>query len=82
MNKSLLFALFILTCVSYQIEAQEICNNAIDDDGDGFIDFNDEDCVCNALLPSSLIPNPSFEDMTCCPTQNEQLECALSLIHI
>lgn len=63
------------------INAQEICNNAIDDDGDGLIDLNDEeDCICPSSIPSGLIPNPSFEDMLCCPTQKEQLHCADSWI--
>lgn len=51
--------------------SQEICNNAIDDDGDGLIDMNDDDCVCEGFggtsNVSSLIPNSSFEDRTCCP---------------
>ena len=63
-----------------QLLAQEICDNAIDDDADGLIDFNDDDCFCNTLVPSSLIPNPSFEEMFCCPTENEQLNCALGWI--
>ncbi|MEM9546124.1 MAG: gliding motility-associated C-terminal domain-containing protein [Bacteroidota bacterium] len=59
---------------------QEICDNGIDDDGDGFIDLNDDDCECTALLPSSLIPNPSFEERTCCPTMNARLDCAIGWI--
>ena len=51
--------------------SQEICNNAIDDDLDGLIDYNDNDCICNdsiiANLPESLIPNPSFEEYSCLP---------------
>ena len=44
--------------------SQEICDNGIDDDGDGLIDLNDPDCECNGFgtpqtIPS-LIPNPSF----------------------
>lgn len=51
--------------------AQEICDNAVDDDADGLIDLNDPDCPCAAMLntngtPSS-IRNHSFEEMTCCP---------------
>lgn len=80
MNKTL-FSIIILLFFSFiHLNAQEICDNAIDDDGDGLIDLNDEDCICNSLVPSSLIPNPSFEDMTCCPTANEQLECAVGWI--
>lgn len=54
----------------------EICDNAIDDDLDGLIDLNDSDCTCIVIEPSSLIPNPSFEDMTCCPSNRSQLDCA------
>ncbi len=49
----------------------EICNNGIDDDGDGLIDLNDPDCPCstNLLGPGtqSYIRNHSFEERTCCP---------------
>ena len=38
----LFFLLFSSICI-----AQEICNNGIDDDGDGKIDLNDSDCICN-----------------------------------
>lgn len=72
--------LLFLSLISAQATAQEICDNAIDDDGDGLIDLNDDDCTCNSLLPSSLIPNPSFEEMTCCPTANAMLNCAVDWI--
>ena len=69
--------IFFIILFSYvAIQAQEICDNGIDDDGDSLIDLNDEDCICNSFIESSLIPNPSFEDMTCCPTANEMLNCA------
>ncbi len=54
----------------------EICDNAIDDDGDGFIDLQDPDCECPVLEPVSLIPNPSFEDSQCCPQDRSSLHCA------
>lgn len=54
----------------------EICDNGIDDDQDGLIDLNDDDCACTVIEPVSVIPNPSFEDMNCCPTERSQLECA------
>lgn len=60
----------------------EICNNAVDDDNDGLIDLNDPDCVCEVLEPISLIPNPSFEDMNCCPNDRSQLNCAAVWIFI
>lgn len=54
----------------------EICDNAVDDDDDGLIDLNDPDCDCPVIEPVSLIPNPSFEDMSCCPSERSQLHCA------
>jgi len=32
--------------------------------------------LCPAICPISLIPNPSFEDMNCCPNDRSQLNCA------
>ena len=58
----------------------EICDNAIDDDGDGLIDLNDPDCTCQVAEPKSLIPNPSFEEMDCCPSAPSQMDCATSWI--
>lgn len=60
---------------NYQV-MEEICDNARDDDGDGLIDLNDPDCTCPELKPESLIPNPSFEEMDCCPVTRSQLNCA------
>lgn len=54
----------------------EICENALDDDGDGMIDLNDPDCVCAIIEPISRIPNPSFEESNCCPSGITQLHCA------
>ncbi|MCB0685672.1 MAG: gliding motility-associated C-terminal domain-containing protein [Saprospiraceae bacterium] len=54
----------------------EICNNAIDDDLDGLIDLNDPDCLCSVAEPVSLIPNPSFEERSCCPENRGSLYCA------
>ncbi len=54
----------------------EICDNAVDDDNDSLIDLNDPDCECIVIEPESLIPNPSFEDMNCCPSTRSQLDCA------
>lgn len=70
-----LLILFCLTAVSGY--AQEICDNALDDDGDGLIDMNDPDCECDGFYEiESLIPNHSFEDYTCCPMSFSQLTCA------
>ena len=76
MNKIIHLTAFLFFSLSFQLQAQEVCDNAIDDDGDGLTDLNDDDCICNSLVPSSLIPNPSFEEMTCCPLENERLDCA------
>ena len=35
--------------------AQEICDNGIDDDNDGMIDINDDDCQCLGSIPYELI---------------------------
>ncbi|MFZ1790576.1 MAG: gliding motility-associated C-terminal domain-containing protein [Saprospiraceae bacterium] len=56
--------------------AVEICNNAKDDDADGLIDLNDPDCECQVVEPISLIPNPSFEERSCCPSERAQLNCS------
>ena len=60
--------------------AQEVCDNAIDDDGDGLVDYNDDECKCDGTVPTSLIPNPSFEELTCCPVSKDQLECAVGWV--
>ena len=60
--------------------SQEICDNGIDDDGNGLIDLNDTACDCTGFgssqTISSLIPNSSFETNTCCPSNHSQLNCA------
>jgi len=78
--RNYLITLFtFLLCCSSSIFAQEICNNAIDDDLDGLIDYNDEDCNCVNIVTDtieSFIPNPSFEDYTCLPTTFSEMTCA------
>lgn len=58
----------------------EICDNGVDDDNDALVDLNDPDCECQVVSPYSLIPNPSFEDMNCCPQERSQLNCATDWI--
>ena len=72
------FLLGIVLLLSSLAFTQEICDNGIDDDNDGLIDLNDTaDCNCSTpILPLSLIPNPSFEDTLCCPTNFSQMNCA------
>lgn len=70
----------LFTLFSFAVSAQEICDNGIDDDGDGLVDLNDSDCDCAGFASTStipsLIPNSSFEDHSCCPTSYSQLNCA------
>ncbi|MBL7955921.1 MAG: PKD domain-containing protein [Flavobacteriales bacterium] len=59
--------------------AQEICDNGVDDDGNGLVDLNDvAGCPCDLVVTQpSLITNGSFEDNTCCPQGlHEYFECA------
>lgn len=60
------------------LNAQEICDNAIDDDGDGLVDLNDEECECEGFFPiiDGIIPNPSFEDTLCCPSIEGLVFCS------
>lgn len=58
----------------------EDCINGVDDDADGLVDLNDPDCTCELLSPESLIPNPSFEESTCCPTERSMLNCAVGWV--
>jgi len=55
----------------------EDCANGVDDDDDGLIDLNDPECTCEILSQESLIPNPSFEESTCCPVERSMLNCAV-----
>ncbi len=66
--------------MTQQPSGVEICENAIDDDGDGLVDLNDLECKCPEVKPISLIPNPSFEEMNCCPSNRSQLNCAKTWI--
>ena len=73
----LMLSLFLCSFMN----AQEICDNGIDDDGDGLIDLRDSvECFCNGFQTTtvvpSLIPNQSFEQSNCCPTSYSQLNCA------
>jgi len=54
----------------------EICDNGVDDDMDGLIDIQDDDCVCPEWKPISLTPNPSFELQDCCPVEPSSVNCA------
>lgn len=71
MKTTYLLLLLFFTGICF---GQEICDNGIDDDGDGRIDLNDPDCRCGNQTPvPSIIPNASFEDYTACPSNFSQL---------
>ena len=55
---------------------QENCNNGIDDDGDGQIDLNDIDCICQNATTSSFVNNHNFEQMNFCPNDFAQFNAA------
>lgn len=67
------FLLFSAFCYS-----QENCNNGIDDDGDGKIDLNDSDCICNKT--ASILANSSFEEKTSCPYNYNNLDPLLNWV--
>lgn len=77
MKKLSFFSFLVISFFSF---SQEICNNAIDDDGDGLVDLNDPDCDCaasgNEPFPGSFVVNESFELKDCCPTTFGEMSCA------
>ena len=63
----------VLSCSVYSAYGQEICDNAIDDDGDGLIDLNDDECDC--IQEPELILNADFESYSCCPAALGDINC-------
>lgn len=53
----------------------EICDNNIDDDGDGLIDVFDPDCQCPGLNPPNLVPNGQFSKTSGCCADLGQVNC-------
>lgn len=80
MNRLIKILLLVALIAPAQLFAQEICDNGIDDDNNGLIDLNDSTaCTCNGATTTSvpsLIPNPSFENNSCCPNSVSDLHCA------
>jgi len=75
---NLLLQLFVILYLSLHASAQENCTNMLDDDNDGLVDFNDHiDCHCSNItaetFENSFLPNPSFEEYSCLPTDFTQL---------
>jgi len=71
----LLFTTVILfTLISFPLLGQEICNNSIDDDGNGLIDNLDPACQdCFELAFESI--KEDFEDYSCCPSGPMEFNC-------
>lgn len=53
----------------------EVCDNRIDDDGDGLIDAFDPDCQCNGRLSPNLVPNGQFNQTTGCCANLGEINC-------
>ena len=76
------FFIFIISILTQSLLfCQEVCDNGLDDDSDGLIDYQDTiDCNCKLGLDTTykLIQNSSFEDTNCCPSfiGGGQLNCA------
>ena len=61
-----IFLLAILLSPPMFLFGQEICDNGIDDDGDGLIDiFDAQDCPCGTFVLDEVVGD--FEDFSCCP---------------
>lgn len=56
---------------------EEICDNGIDDDGDGAIDGEDLDCQCKVVtFGTELIPNGDFSQINgCCADLRSSFNC-------
>ncbi len=76
---------FASTSIFISLHAQEICDDGVDNDGDGAIDLNDGDCDCVLETGVNLFTNGSFEtpaepNISCfsvnnCPNTFGQLSC-------
>jgi hypothetical protein len=69
--KGLTYFFFILVLLAgHGGFAQEICDNAKDDDGDGLIDLQDPDCQCHFNVSGNLLQNVSFDNKKNSPKNN------------
>lgn len=63
-----IYIILIFLASSNILLSQEICDNGIDDDGDGLTDLQDIlDCNCGQILD---VVSGDFEEMSCCPESN------------
>ncbi|MDH4058989.1 MAG: hypothetical protein OEU76_09495, partial [Cyclobacteriaceae bacterium] len=72
--KKYLITLFFISIFSL-VNAQEICNNSIDDDGDGFIDCYDGECASQSPCDGSFLGNDANCEVT--PSQFPQFTMTL-----
>ncbi len=59
------FLFCIINCMP--VFAQEICDNGIDDDGNGLADLFDPTCQCRYNVAGNMLANGSFENYNHCP---------------
>ncbi|NQY08723.1 MAG: hypothetical protein HRT71_04310, partial [Flavobacteriales bacterium] len=62
------FLLILISTISF---GQEICDNGIDDDGDGLVDLLDDECPYYSVMPTSdtgLVANWGMEHTSYCQT--------------
>ncbi|MEM6396910.1 MAG: gliding motility-associated C-terminal domain-containing protein [Bacteroidota bacterium] len=64
--------LCLLAVFGFQVAAQEICDNGLDDDNDGLFDIQDPDCNCSGATSSI---TADFEEFSCCPQTQNALNC-------
>ncbi len=59
-------SIFLTLILIKGLSAQEICNNGIDDDGDGLIDCYDFECIESSIcLEKQFFISPSYSDPVC-----------------
>ena len=69
-----LFTAVVFTAlISFPLFCQEICNNGIDDDGNGLVDNLDPACLSCGVTFKTF--KEDFEDYSCCPAGLAQFNC-------
>jgi hypothetical protein len=69
----------LITFLTFSLLGQEICNNNIDDDGNGLIDNLDPTCQdCFEIAYKTELED--FEDYSCCPTGPAQFNCLVGWV--
>ncbi len=79
MKKSGLIILFSLLA-TMAFSQTEICNNGIDDDGDGFIDCYDSDCSNNAGMCWRVFKQQRYlsGQTDCIPSIHDEIKVAIA----